>query len=286
MLSVENRSRSLMYAEQFYYKKILREVNLFRDFSEKSLDTMLTCSSVRRYKKNSMIYDTGSSASFFYIVVSGVVKLYRYTQDGHESIYSVLTSSDFFGKSAIMKQGTHSLNAKAAKDTELLLIPSSFIVQMATESDKYDNFVVKLLESELNESSQNHLRAEQFALMTSAERVGCFLLRLLDEKQQLSATFKLPYEKALVANKLGMTAETFSRTLTKLALLGVKLTKYTVSIDDVHKLCSNTCERCPATGEECPFRKNYSAGTQPNSKVTFFDASQKTRKLRKIRLVN
>ena len=89
-------------------------------------------------------------------------------------------------------------------------------------------------------SSSYHLKflveqIEQIKLMSGPQRLGDFLLKLC-VKPQGSETIELPYEKSLIANRLGMKPESLSRALSKLKPLGVNVDRETVFISDVRAL--------------------------------------------------
>lgn len=239
------------YSTTLPYKNFLRCISLFCEFSESSLNEMLAHTRIKRYTKNNILFMTGDRAEYFHIITQGFVKLYRQTRDGHESVLSILTERDIFGKAAILNNGIYAYSAESISDVEMLSIPAAFMLKMAQSRQDYDHFLSKFLETELNEINQLGLHAEHLGQMTSAERVGCFLLRMCGARENESATFMLPYEKSLMAGRLGMTAETFSRCLSQLSMLGVETKNSEVTIYNLEQLQAHICERCSATRAEC-----------------------------------
>jgi hypothetical protein len=51
-----------------------------------------------------------------------------------------------------------------------------------------------------------------------------------------NATFELPFDKSLIARRLGMKPETFSRALAKLRGIGVETQGATVNVEDLDRL--------------------------------------------------
>jgi len=89
-------------------------------------------------------------------------------------------------------------------------------------------------------SASGHLKAlvdqiEQIKLLSGSQRVAQFLLRLSPDAQGATVV-GLPYEKALIANRLGMKPESLSRSLSKLRHLGVTVDREQVVIADVERL--------------------------------------------------
>lgn len=238
---------------KFAYVDFLKDNLLFSDFSDESLNKVLLNSSVKKYEKDQLLFLTGDKADFFYIVISGWVKLFRETHDGHESVISVLTHGDMFGKTAILKNGSFPYNVQIISDAILLLIPAAFILEMANDHKHFDDFLAKFLESQINETHRCYLEFEHLAHMTSAQRVGCFLLKMCGSQRDGSITLILPYEKSLVAGKLGMTPETFSRALNQLSPIGVETKNTSVTIHHIGQLRSQICGHCSAIIKECSF---------------------------------
>ena len=74
--------------------------------------------------------------------------------------------------------------------------------------------------------------AKNLQLRSAEERVGCYLLRLL-EGAAPGTPVKLPLEKRLIASQLGITRETFSRTLPVIARHGMRIEGDVVFLEDI-----------------------------------------------------
>ena len=83
---------------------------------------------------------------------------------------------------------------------------------------------------------------EQLKARSSPQRIADFFVH---QAAELSgpARIALPYEKALIASRLGMKPESFSRALGKLADLGVVVERESVSIADVARLAGSLKDR-------------------------------------------
>jgi CRP-like cAMP-binding protein len=242
---------ALAKKERVNIKNFLKGLSLFTHFPDKGLEEVLNRACVKHYPKGKMLFMVGDQADYFYILIDGWIKLFRETRNGHEVIITLLTNGEMFGRSAVIKNGTHPYSCEALTDLRLLILPSNFMLHMAGNHTDYDDFLNRFLESELNEHNNKNLEAEHLAYMTSAQRVGCFLLRMCTNRTHGSITFQLPYEKSLVAGRLGMTPETFSRSLNHLSSKGVRAQHSTITIDSIEELKGFTCEHCSATRKEC-----------------------------------
>lgn len=237
-------------------KAFLKSVHLFSEFPDSALDEVLTHSHIRHHEKNALIFTAGAPAEAFRIIVHGWVKLYRQRRDGSESVFSILTNRDTFGKSAILPDVVFSYSAEAATECDVLAIPSGFMMYMAKHHQEYDQFLSKFLEEEMQENELLKLQAEQLRSMSASQRVGCFLLRMSDGQADVKISQQLPYEKSLMADRLGMSPETFSRALNALSKIGVETKRAHVTIHNIEQLRSFVCRDCSATGLECPIEQH------------------------------
>jgi CRP-like cAMP-binding protein len=82
---------------------------------------------------------------------------------------------------------------------------------------------------------------EQVTARNAAQRIGSFLLRLCSGEPGNKATVSLPYDKSLVAKRLNIQPETFSRALGRLKSRGVGVKKRVITIADREAL-ARYCE--------------------------------------------
>lgn len=108
-----------------------------------------------------------------------------------------------------------------------------------------------LLEEQFHAVNQRCLEVEHLTLMSSTQRIGCFLLKLCGHKQEGSMVLELPVDKGVIAARLGMVPETFSRGLNQLAAIGVETKKNQLTIQNIEQLRAKTCRCCSALLDEC-----------------------------------
>jgi CRP-like cAMP-binding protein len=234
-----------------HYRGFVGQNKLFSGLDERGMTALLELSHVRQVSKQHLVFMTDDAADYFYLMIDGWMKLFRQTRDGYESVLSVFTNGEVFGKAAALKQGNHAYCAQAVTDATLLQIPSNFMTQMLNDHDYYDDLLDKLLQADMAEIAQRQLEAEHLIRMSSAQRVGCFLLRMCGERREGDIILTFPYEKALVAGRLGMTPETLSRSLNQLTEWGVETDQAEVTIHNIALLKSRICEFCSATKNDC-----------------------------------
>ena len=92
---------------------------------------------------------------------------------------------------------------------------------------------------------QQDRELEHRTIQNAPQRIGCFLLRLADQSKTGPVTIHLPYDKTLVASRLGMQPETFSRALSKLkSQTGITIKGATIEMDSLNQLVEFSCAAC------------------------------------------
>lgn len=188
----------------------LKEVPLFKNLSETEIAYFENAAQVRAYKKGKIVFHQGDIPKFFYVIGGGWIKLFRTMPEGEEVIVDMLTAGHIFGESAIFETDVHMYSAQVVEDVQLLSIPSNILKEQTINNSK---LAINLI-SVMSRHHRHHSNALAFNTMLSApQRIGCFLLRLCSESSLRSVKFRLPYDKALIADTLGMNGATFSRAL-------------------------------------------------------------------------
>lgn len=212
----------------------LKKTPLFSGMSDETLAHFTAKSPVKHYAKGEELFAMGDPASAFYFIVEGWVKLYRMTREGEESIINVFAPGETFAEAAVFGPvQRYPVNAQAVEDTTLLEIPRSlFVEKIMADSD----FALSILGA--ISAKQRYLiqQIEQLTVREAPQRIGTFLLRLCPPGRDRDVEVPLPYDKSLIARRLNIQPETFSRAFKKLEPHGVTLKGRVAAIEDIEKL--------------------------------------------------
>ncbi len=171
----------------------------------------------------------GRARNSFYVVLDGWVKLFRVTPDGDEAVVGVFRRGETFAEAAIFLGGRYPVSAEVVTPSRLLARrrrgPAPAHPRAAGSGALHAGLVVLS-----PEGSRRADRADQGAVGAAAHRR--FPGQAVSRARR-SCTIELPYEKALIASRLGMKPESLSRALAKLRPLGVSVDREHVSIVDV-----------------------------------------------------
>ena len=227
----------------------IKRLPLFAGLDEHDRDMLLSGSRSRQIPRGKMLFAHGDAVTHFYIIASGTIQLSRTTPDGHEKTIDILKSGQTICESEIMDSCRgHRVNAVAVEDTTLLEFPVAWLKEAAR---KYRVFALNLLSLIAQHAHQAEVEAEHQATMSAAQLVACFLQRLCVLYDFDPAGFDLPYSKTLIASRLGMELETFSRTVARLKEHGITVQGTQVTIRDLGKIEEYVCGAC-SIADACP----------------------------------
>lgn len=228
------------------FNTIIKNTPCFSSLDENIVRLLAKNTTILERKKNHVLFLHGDIASKFYIVLNGWIKLYKETFDGDEAIINILTKKECFGEDVFSNQ-KYSYSCEPLTDTKLLCIPRICLQRIAEENFDFSMQIIKNLSQHLNYIG---MQLEHLLVMNVKERIGCFLLQLCD-KNHGNLSIELPYDKSLIAKRLGMKAETFSRALKKLEETGVSVQGNNVKISDIASLNSLCCKKCSGGAGDC-----------------------------------
>lgn len=163
---------------------------------------------VMSFVRNAEIYGEGEQVEFLYKVISGTVRTYKVLADGRRQIGAFYLAGDLFGLEA---GDDHSFSAEAVSDAKVLVIKRSAVLALAARNSDVAKQLWNLTTRELRRM-QGHI---MLLIKSAHERVAGFLLEMAD-RSPASDQFDLPMSRQDIADYLGLTIETVSRTLTSL----------------------------------------------------------------------
>ncbi len=220
--------------------EVLLRVPLFSGLKQELLETLIDGAQVRTITAGAVLFLQGDPADRFYAILNGWVKLWRETVAGGETVVGIFTQGESFAEAAIFDSARYPVNAEIVASARLLSIPARPFIG-AIERDP--GLAVHMLACMSRHMRGLVAQLEQVQARSAAQRVAAFLLRL-GPAVQSSQLIELPYDKSLVAARLGMRPETFSRALSQLRDTGIEVKGGLVLIPDTAEL-ARFCEDEP-----------------------------------------
>lgn len=178
------------------------------------LEALERISHAMTFAPKAMLFDQGALASSVFNVTEGVVRLYKSLPDGRRQIMGFAMPGDFLGLALMDRYG---VTAEAVTPVRVCRFGRSAFLSYV---DDKPHLLRRLHEFAGHELS---LAQDQMLLLgrkTAEEKVAAFLMNLQSRYSRIgptSVTIPLPMSRQDIADYLGLTIETVSRTLTKLA---------------------------------------------------------------------
>ncbi len=193
---------------------------------------LLHGSSPRSYPKGQMLFEQGASATAFYIVLDGWVKVFRPSITGDEAVFGVFTVGETFGEAAMFIQGMYPAGAQIVEDARLVAIHSDTFRDRVSRRPELVFSILAAMSRHLHSLIN---QVDQLQTRSSAQRLAQFLVSL-SPVEDGSAVLLLPYDKSLIAHRLGMKPESLSRGFARLRSQGVTTDGNRVVLADVDAL--------------------------------------------------
>ena len=160
------------------------------------------------FVRNAEIYGENEPAEYLYKVVNGCVRTYKVLNDGRRQIGAFYLPGDMFG---LEVGDMHSFSAEAIVNCKVLVIKRSALISLAARDNEVARKLWTMTAGEL-QRVQAHIL---LLIKTAQERVAGFLLEMA-ARVPAGNEIDLPMSRQDIADYLGLTIETVSRTLTQL----------------------------------------------------------------------
>ena len=198
-------------------EELLRRAPLFQTLAQHDVMPIANASKKVTYKAGTLLFMQGDPASHFFFVLKGSVRLYRLSADGKEKIIEIIRAGETFAESVAMLEKPYPVYGSTIEAVELIMIPAEVLRAQVQQNT---GLALKMLAS-------LSLRVHKFvndihtlSLSTAQQKVAGYFLAFLSETGE-EQRISLPSAKAIVASRLGLQPETFSRVLGKMKEQGL-----------------------------------------------------------------
>ena len=163
---------------------------------------------VMSFPRNSEIFGENEPAHYVYRVISGSVRTHKILSDGRRQVGGFYLPGDVFG---LEFADEHTFSAEAVADAKVMVVKRGAIAAIASRDPAIGRALFALTGRELRRAQDRVL----LLVKSAQERVASFLLEMA-ERAAAGNTIELPMSRQDIADYLGLTIETVSRTLTGL----------------------------------------------------------------------
>lgn len=208
------------HRDSFGTLDFLRNLPLFRELDAGELEAIGTATDEQRVAAGTVLFRRDDPCDGFYVIVVGRVKLTLHAPARAEKVVEILGPGQSFGEPVMFLRRPHLLQAAALADSLLLFIRNQAILDAI---ERHPGLARRMLD----EMSQRLYRLvadiEAYTLKSATERVAGYLLASLRDGASPGgpADVLLAANKSVLASRLNITREHFSRILHELSLAGL-----------------------------------------------------------------
>ena len=212
--------------------QIIARIALFRGLKPETIQHILAPATAMTMKSHETVCRQGDAATAFFIMIDGWTKHYRMNVSGEETIIHLFTRGDSFAEAAALTGGSFPATAEAITDVRIVRVSAHHMISCIREDPDIALAIIASTSQRLHNLMQH---IEQLKAQTGVQRVAEFLAARAPVDSG-SCVITLPYDKVLIAARLGLTPESLSRTFAKLKSIGVAVQAEHVAVSDVAKL--------------------------------------------------
>ena len=217
-------------------QSFLATLPLFKELAPAEIDRLAAGTTELFVPRGEIVFQRGDPCVGFHAVVYGQVKLSFVTPQGGEKVVEIISPGFTFGEALMFMDKPYIVMAQALSDTLLLHVAKEAVFH-GIEHDP--GFARRMLAGLSRRVHALMADVESYSLQSGTQRVIGYLLRQEAEggEGQASYTVRLPTSKSIVASRLNLTPEHFSRILHELVDRGlVAVEGRDVRIVDAQKL--------------------------------------------------
>ncbi|MCX7892758.1 MAG: Crp/Fnr family transcriptional regulator [Burkholderiales bacterium] len=212
----------------------LRNLPLFRELEPAQLERLAAGAREIRAGPGTILFRRGDPSLGMHAVVYGQVKLALTAPDGAEKVVEVVGPGGSFGEAVMFLEKPYYVTAEVLADSLVLFVSRTAIFAEIDASPQFARRMLAGLSLRLHRLIGD---LEALSLKSGTERVIGYLLRDCPDTGPQALDVRLPVAKGVLASRLNLTREHFSRILHDLAAAGlVRVAGRSVRILDAARL--------------------------------------------------
>lgn len=204
----------------------LKSIHLFNGLDENQFEKMAIHSRLQTLKKDERLFTQGDNVNNFYIVYSGLVKLFRLSAEGQEKVIEIVSPGQSFGEALMfLERPDFPVSSSALSQSEIIVVDSSQFLGMLSNSPATCLALLGGMSQRIRGLIQE---IDNLSVQNGRCRLSAYILEQAGDGDHI----KFAVAKSVLASRLSIQPETFSRILKQLRSSGA------ISIDgsEIHIL--------------------------------------------------
>lgn len=211
----------------------LRLTPLFEALDNRVVNALASITQEVSLPENHVLCRQGAEPQYLHVLLEGQVALWGTAPDGSSAVVEVVRPPGYFVLATVLTRLPYMMSARTVAPSRLLLIEVEGLHTLLQREGPLAN---TLLRAEALNFRSLVRQVQDLKLRTAAQRLGCYLLALTNDDDAKTADFRLPFDKRLLAARLGCRQENLSRAFAALRAVGVETHGSRVILHDVKAL--------------------------------------------------
>jgi CRP-like cAMP-binding protein len=227
--------RTTSYSATMEANPTLKDIYLFQEFDDLQLETIAGSTKQFSLEPGQRLFNQGDPIERFYFLQQGQMKLYRLSVDGYEKVIDIVGAGQTFAEAVVfMERDGYPVNAEALEASELLGFKAATFLKLLKESN---DSCLRLM---ANMSQRLRWQLNEIDRLTLHSATFRFINFLLDPPASCrvnAGEVRLNVPKSVLASRLSIQPETFSRILSRLTGAGlIEVRREALKLLDVEAL--------------------------------------------------
>lgn len=213
---------------------LLAHVPLFNGLDKEEIARIAHGTREIAASRGDILFHKGDTRTGFFLLVYGQVKLAFTSPQGGEKVVDIIGQGQTFGEAVMFADRSFVVYAQALADSLLLHISKTAILDELDADPKFGRKMIAGLSMRLHHLVRD---VESYSLCSGRQRIIAYLLLDISGGGGKGITVTLPTNKGVIASRLNLTQEHFSRILHELSEKGLIVVEgRRIHIPDVEKL--------------------------------------------------
>ncbi|MBI5321217.1 cyclic nucleotide-binding domain-containing protein [Bradyrhizobium sp.] len=212
--------------------QVINRVAVFRGLKPETVQHIIAPATASMLRPHETIMRQDDPATAFFIVIDGWLKISRSTQAGDETVIDMMQKGDSFAEAVAFSGNRYIASAEAVNIARVARIPADHLIRCIRQTPDIALAMVASVSQRMHHLVQ---QVEQLKAQSGVQRVAEFLASL-SLAEHGHCALALPYDKILIAGRLGLTPESLSRAFAKLRGVGVTINASQVNVKDIEEL--------------------------------------------------
>ena len=208
-----------MAQPQIKIQSFLANLPLFRELGSEDIERISSGARTLHATRGETLFRKGDPSDGFYTVVFGQIKLAFHSANGAEKVVDLLGPNQTFGEAVMFMERPYPVYAQALADSLLVHVSKNVVFEEINRDPVFARKMIGGLARRLHGLVSD---LEAYTLHSGTQRVLGYLLRGMPESETgEQVEISLPTSKSVLASRLNLTPEHFSRILHDLTELGL-----------------------------------------------------------------